>query len=131
MPHRTKDVAQVYNCYVRSKHKSTSLYMAVQQKMHQSQLLREIKAQGYQGLERAVYRYLSYLRTEEERVPHRAVQPQEDFSAKRAVWLLIQASESLDESQQHTLAFIRQTSSQVEQGYKLAHRCAFTSRDTV
>ena len=84
------------------------------------QLLREVKARGYQGSERAIYRYLTFLRTEEEQTPHRAVQPQDDFSAKRAVWLLIQDSDSLDEPQQHTLAFIRQASSQVEQAYQLA-----------
>ncbi|HEY6542884.1 MAG TPA: ISL3 family transposase [Ktedonobacteraceae bacterium] len=84
------------------------------------QLLREVKAQGYQGSERAVYRYLTFLRTQEEQAPHRAVQPQEDFSAKRAVWLLIQESDSLDELQQQTLAFIRQASIQVEQAYQLA-----------
>lgn len=84
------------------------------------QLLREVKAQGYQGSERAVYRYLTFLHTQEEQAPHRAMQPQEDFSAKRVVWLLIQAKDSLDDTQQHTLAFLRQASSQVEQAYQLA-----------
>lgn len=71
-----------------------------------------------------MYRSLTFLQAAAESAPARTVQGQEDFSAKRAVWLLIQEAEHLDETQQHDLAFIRQASTQVEQAYQLAQ--AFT-----
>jgi transposase len=87
------------------------------------QLLRELQAQGYRGSTRAIYSYLAFLNASRDAAAQSGAL-QEPFSAKRAVWLLIQDSQKLDAAQQQHLAFIRQASAQVEQAYQLAQ--AFT-----
>ena len=88
-----------------------------------SQLCQELKAQGYRGSERAVYRYLSLLKNTRgplaETASTQAVH-QQAFSAKKAVWLLIRQPEELDEQQQRDLSFIRQVSQEIENAYQLA-----------
>jgi transposase len=66
-----------------------------------SLLCQELKAQGYRGSERAVYRYLSFLQ-ESRLLSEQATNttPEwETFSAKQAVWLFIRQPEGLDEQQ--------------------------------
>jgi transposase len=67
-----------------------------------SQLCQELKALGYRGSERAVYRYLTFLHATllpaEQTTTSRAA-VQEPFSAKKAVWLLIRQPEELAEHQ--------------------------------
>ncbi|HEX6479503.1 MAG TPA: ISL3 family transposase [Ktedonobacteraceae bacterium] len=87
-----------------------------------SQLCQELKAQGYRGSQRAVYRYLSFL----QETPLLAEQststaPQwEAFSAKQAVWLLIRQPEELNEQQRQALVGLCQVSPEIEQAYQLA-----------
>lgn len=87
------------------------------------QLLHELQARGYRGSTRAIYSYLALLNASGDAAPQAAT-AQEPFSARRAVWLLIQDLQKLDAAQQQHLAFIRQASPQVEQAYQLAQ--AFT-----
>lgn len=87
------------------------------------QLLQELQAQGYRGSTRAIYSYLAFLNASMGATVQ-AGAAQEPFSAKRAVWLLIQDIQKLNAAQQQHLAFIRQASTQVEQAYQLAQ--AFT-----
>ena len=97
------------------------------------QLYRELRAQGYKGSSKALYRYLARLRT-----PHRHAsglppsQPQrrkrelaepaplDNFSAQRATWLFLRQPEERDETQQAELALIRQASPSAETAYRLA-----------
>jgi transposase len=100
------------------------------------QLYRELRAQGYRGSSKAIYRYLERLRT-----PHRPVfgssspskskrhkrkgvlaspAPLENFSAQRATWLFVGHQEKLDETQQKELTLIRQASPSAEAAYRLA-----------
>jgi transposase len=88
-----------------------------------SQLCRELKAQGYRGSERAVYRYLSFLQETllpAEQAPTSTAAQPEAFSAKQAVWLLIRQPEELDEQQRQALASICQASPEIEKAYQLA-----------
>jgi transposase len=82
-----------------------------------------LQAQGYRGSTRAIYRYLAFLNASMDATAQ-AGAAQKPFSAKRAVWLLIQDIQKLDAAQQQHLACIRQASTQVEQAYQLAQ--AFT-----
>lgn len=88
-----------------------------------SQLCQELKAQGYRGSQRAVYRYLSFLQETllpaEQAPTNTAAQP-EAFSAKQAVWWLIRQPEELDEPQRQALAKICQVSPEIEKAYQLA-----------
>ena len=97
------------------------------------QLYRDLRAQGYTGSPKAIYRYLERLRT-----PHRPsvgvtpskphkrkrVQaepsPLQNFSAGRATWLFVCQAEKLDEAQRQELALIRQASPSAEAAYRLA-----------
>lgn len=87
-----------------------------------SQLCQELKARGYQGSERAVYRYLTFLQETllpaEQTATNGATKP-EPFSAKQAVWLLVRQPEELDELQQQELVRLCQASPQIEQTYHL------------
>lgn len=90
-----------------------------------SQLCQELKALGYRGSERAVYRYLTFLRTTllpEEQTTTRMTPLQGPFSAKQAVWLLIRQPEELDEHQQHELTRLCRASFDIEKAYQLAQR---------
>jgi transposase len=88
-----------------------------------SQLCRELKAQGYRGSERAVYRYLTFLqetvRPAEQTARSGLTQP-EPLSVRQAVWLLIRPPEELDEPQKQELRRLCQASSQIEKAYHLA-----------
>ena len=93
-----------------------------------SLLCQELKAQGYRGSERAVYRYLSFLQ-ETHLCAEQATTtaPEwETFSAKQAVWLLIRQPEELDERQWQALLFLCQVSPEIEKAYQLAQ--GFCSR---
>jgi len=87
-----------------------------------SLLCQELKAQGYRGSERAVYRYLSFLqdtRLLAEQATSAAPQ-WEAFSAKQAVWLLIRKPEELNEQQRQALLGFCQVSPEIEKAYQLA-----------
>jgi transposase len=85
------------------------------------QLYQEIKAQGFSGTSQTVYRFLRRLR---EQLPLvQAVEapatPVQDVVAKEAVWLFVRDPEQLDETEQSTLAAIRQASSTAHTLYQL------------
>jgi transposase len=96
-------------------------------------LYRDLRAQGYRGSSKAMYRYLERLRTPQRR-PLRSFPsklqgrksvpvspaPRENFSAHRAAWLFVRQPEELDETQQAELALIRQAGSSAEAAYCLA-----------
>jgi transposase len=88
-----------------------------------SQLCQELKALGYRGSERAIYRYLTFLQATllpAEQTATSVTVVQESLSAKQAVWLLIRPPEELDEHQEHELVRLCQASPQIEQAYQLA-----------
>ena len=90
-----------------------------------SQLCQELKALGYRGSERAVYRYLPFLRTTlmpDEQTTTSLTPMQEPFSAKQAVWLLIRQQEELDQYQQHELTRLCRARLDIEKAYQLAQR---------
>ena len=97
-----------------------------------SQLYRELTARGYQGSPKAMYTYLTTLRTTPGRVsksspakpPKRKSLPSpppplENFSAQRATWLFLCQPEQLNERQQAELTLIRQASPSAETAYRL------------
>jgi transposase len=87
-----------------------------------SLLCQELKAQGYRGSERAVYRYLSFLQETylfAEQATSTAPE-WETFSAKQAVWLLIRQPEGLDEQQRQALVGLCQVNPEIEKAYQLA-----------
>jgi transposase len=101
------------------------------------QLWREIQAQGYRHSARMVYQFLQPLRAgaipvlptipteHEQQVPKKQapVPPAsalETLSARQAVWLLIREFTALDQTEQETLATLRQSSQRVETLYQLA-----------
>jgi transposase len=84
-------------------------------------LWEEIKAQGYTGSERMLYRFLVPLRRNERiiqkaDVPHA---PLQDFSAHDAVWLFARDAADLDEQEQATLTTICQASEVARTTYQL------------
>ena len=100
------------------------------------QLWREIQAQGYRHSARMVYQFLHTLRAgaipvlpllpteHEQSVPKKQApasppSPLETLSARQAVWLLVRESEELDQTEQETLALLRQSSPRVETIYQL------------
>jgi transposase len=96
------------------------------------QLYRELRAQGYKGSSKAMYRYLERLRTPQRSslgvTPSQPQRPKgglaepaplENFSARRATWLFVRQLEDLDETQQRELALIRQASPSAEAAYRL------------
>jgi transposase len=88
-----------------------------------SQLCQELKALGYRGSERAVYRYLTFLQATLLPAGQTATSVaavQGPFSAKKAVWLLIWQPEELAEHQQQELTRMCQTSPQIAKAYQLA-----------
>ena len=83
-----------------------------------SVLCRELKAQGYQGSERAVYRYLTFLQGQSspQELPQTLVPV---LSSKRMTWLLVKPSSELDEQEQHDLSLLRQMSETADTAYPL------------
>ncbi len=98
-------------------------------------LYQELKARGYQGSERAMYRYLETLRLpsaktvplqqkpprEKKRAtaPLIPAGPLENFSAHKATGLFLRDVATLDETEQHDLLLIQQASSTAQQAYLL------------
>ena len=98
-------------------------------------LYQELKARGYQGSERAMYRYLETLRLphakaaplqqkpsrEKKRVtsPLIPAGPLESFSAHKATGLFLREVATLDETEQQDLLLIQQASSTAQQAYLL------------
>jgi transposase len=81
-------------------------------------LWQAIKAQGYRGSERTVYRYLEPLKQAEVRA---AIDPPrlQRFSAKTAVWLFVRDPTTLDAFEQEDLAAWCQASRPLKQAYRL------------
>jgi transposase len=97
------------------------------------QLYRELRAQGYKGSSKALYRYLERLRTPQRHSlgvtpskPQRrksvlaSPAPLENYSARRATWLFVCHPQELDETPHNELALIRQASPSAEAAYRLA-----------
>ena len=98
-----------------------------------SKLYKELTARGYKGSPKAMYSYLTTLRTphsdapksiplkrpKRESVPSLST-PLENFSAQRATWLFLCQPEKLDQVNREELALIRQASSSAEAAYSLA-----------
>ena len=88
-----------------------------------SQVCQELKAVGYRGSERAVYRYLTFLQATllpAEQTTTSGAALQQPFSAKQAVGLLIRQPEELTEQHLQELLRICQASPQIEKAYHLA-----------
>lgn len=109
------------------------------------QLWREIQAQGYRHSARMVYQFLQPLRAgvipvlraipteHEQQVPKKQapVPPAsalDTLSARQAVWLLIREFTALDQTEQKTLAILRQSSQRVETIYQLVQDFVYMVR---
>lgn len=87
-------------------------------------LYRELRAQGYRGSQKALYRYLARLRAPRQRsltlgkeeVP---AGPLERLSAGRSTWLFLRKSADLSQEEQEELLQIRQASPEIEVAYQL------------
>ncbi|GAC1359433.1 MAG: ISL3 family transposase [Ktedonobacteraceae bacterium] len=98
-------------------------------------LSQELKARGYQGSERAMYRYLETLRLpptktnplqqkspeEKKRVTSPLIPsgPLESFSAHKAIGLFLRESTTFEETEQQDLLLIQQASPTAQQAYLL------------
>ena len=81
-------------------------------------LWREIRAQGYTGTERSVYRYLETLKRAEVKASvtmHRI----QKYSSNIAVWLFVRDPETLDEVEREDLAAFCQASTTLKRAYGL------------
>ena len=83
-----------------------------------SVLCRELKAQGYRGSERAVYRYLTFLQTQSSS-PHMPNAVISVLSSKKTIWLLVKESATLDQEEQENLSLLRQSSATADVVYHL------------
>lgn len=81
-------------------------------------LWREIREQGYEGSERAVYRYLETLKQAEVKASANLHRLQK-FSANTAVWLFVGDPKTLDEIEQEDLATFCQVSTTLKRAYEL------------
>ena len=81
-------------------------------------LWREIKAQGYTGTERSIYRYLETLKQAEVRA---SVNPARirKYAANTAVWLVVRDPDTLDELEREDLATFCQASTTLKRAYSL------------
>jgi len=91
-----------------------------------AQLERELRAKGYKGSGRALYRYLETLEppgtTVRRRDPASAMSvpnPLLALSAQQATWLFFRRPEDLKAEEQETLQQLRQASSHLETSYQL------------
>ncbi len=77
-----------------------------------------MKAQGYTGTERSVYRYLETLKQAEVRA---SVNPARirKYSANTAVWLFVRDPDTLDEVEREDLATFCQASATLKRAYSL------------
>lgn len=81
-------------------------------------LWREIKAQGYTGTDRSVYRHLETLKRVEVKASVNPVRLQK-YSANTAVWLFIRDPHTLDEAEQEDLTTFFQASITLKRAYVL------------
>jgi len=81
-------------------------------------LYREIKAQGYPGSERSVYRYLATLKQAEIQAPVN-IERIKKYTPNTAVWLFVRDPKTLDEIEQEDLATIRLASPALKKAYDL------------
>lgn len=81
-------------------------------------LYREIKAQGYTGSDRSVYRYLATLKQAEIQAPVN-VERIKKYTPNTAVWLFVRDPKALDEIEQEDLATILQASPPLKKAYDL------------
>jgi excisionase family DNA binding protein len=81
-------------------------------------LYREIKAQGYAGSDRSVYRYLSTLKQTEIQAP-RAPERIKKYTPNTAVWLFVRDPQTLDEIEQEDLAMFCQARPTLKRAYDL------------
>ena len=81
-------------------------------------LYREIKAQGYAGSDRSVYRYLSTLKQTEIQAL-RAPERIKKYTPNTAVWLFVRDPKTLDEIEHEDLATFCQTSPTLKRTYDL------------
>ena len=100
-----------------------------------SQLERELRAKGYKGSPRAIYRYLETLEPSGlsahkhgspsvTRQTASSIQPDPllTLSAQQATWLFFRKQEDLKEEEQERLRLLRQASPQVETTYQLVEK---------
>ena len=81
-------------------------------------LYREIKAQGYTGSDRSVYRYLATLKQAEIQVPIN-VERIKKYTPNTAVWLFMRDPKTLNEIEQEDLAAILRASPPLKKAYDL------------
>ena len=81
-------------------------------------LYREIKAQGYTGSERSVYRYLATLKQAEIQAPVN-VERIKKYTPNTAVWLFVRDPKTLNEIEQEDLATIVRASPPLKRAYDL------------
>jgi transposase len=91
-----------------------------------AQLEREVRAKGYKGSGRALYRYLETLEPTSLPVRKRGAPSTEHqpnpwlaLSAQQATWLFFRKEEELKTEEQETLRQLRQASSHLETAYQL------------
>jgi transposase len=88
-------------------------------------LHRELRAQGYRGSQKALYRYLARLRAPRQRslMPKKEqpmpAGPLERLSTGRSTWLFLRKSVDLSQEEQEELLQIRQASPEIEAAYQL------------
>jgi len=103
--------SEVLKRWEQGDHKGASLY-------------RELRAQGYRGSQKALYRYLARLRSPRHRLltPNKKqlpAGPLERFSTGRSTWLFMRKSVDLSKEEQEELLQIRQASPEIEAAYQL------------
>lgn len=95
---------------------------------HGLQLERELRAKGYKGSQKGVYRYLETLEpSPSPKVLHSSASilrpnPLLTLSAQQATWLFFRKEEDLKEEEQERLRQLRQASPQVETVYQLVDK---------
>lgn len=85
------------------------------------QLWQALQAQGFQGSERTVYRYLEALQHRKRHIdPEEVPQtPLQHFSSKEAVWWFIRAPADLEETERQELSLLCQGSPKAQLLYQL------------
>jgi len=81
-------------------------------------LYREIKAQGYTGSERSVYRYLATLKQAETQAPVN-VERIKKYTPNTAVWLFVRDPKTLKEIEQEDLVTLLRASPALKRAYDL------------
>ncbi len=81
-------------------------------------LWREIKAQGYPGTDRSVYRHLATLKQAEVRA---SLNPErlQKYTVNTAIWLFVRDPKKLDEIEREDLAALCQASAPLKKAYDL------------